>query len=621
MDSVHTDSATGNKKTMTITAAKRKSLPRGEFALPGQRKYPIDTAARTRNAAARLEQNKSGMSSSEYASAKSRIASAAKKFGIHSEYNKKSARNRGGKGLHMKIGSDGSMSIRHMSDEKCLAVFPGNEIGPEELAITMSDEGKPVWNKLAVPGNFRGHPTGPFTMDADTFKQVERNFKRDGIDVVFDYEHASEVGVSDSPNKGKGEVVASGWIKDIQARPDGLYGLVDWTKEARQKILSKEIKYISPAIRFGAKDPKTGENVGAKLTSSALTLKPFLKELPPALASDSEYTAFLCSEIPAEELVEMSAPCSYAMSPDQFLPAFRRMLSLDDMSSPDQMMDKVERLKELVGMSGGNPQAIVQGVNLGNYIPQLREFMRMPANTTLDHMLNSIGEMIYSVIEHEASEMAGEEDEDSEGAEMSDILPEPAPQPVEPPVPVLNSNTEINKPMSTITMAEHEAKLTSAIEIAVNQAVAPLKLQIKDLESARDTAMTDKAAAEAKLVTLADQLTERDNKARADRVEEAFSTYKETKKLSDDDKASMSIVLSNNPDLFDRLYPKVPPAHAVLLRTVTASDTNTNAGGKLKEIPDFSKVLSDIKAKYPTETYDKQFDMAYAEHSKLMSGN
>lgn len=116
------------KKTMSITAAKRKSIPTREFAIPSQKKYPIDTAARTRNAAARLEQNKSGISSAEYSEAKSRIASAAKKFGITSEFNAKKTRNSSGKGLHMKIAADGSMSIRHMSELSGTAFMPPVEI-------------------------------------------------------------------------------------------------------------------------------------------------------------------------------------------------------------------------------------------------------------------------------------------------------------------------------------------------------------------------------------------------------------------------------------------------------------------------------------------------------------
>jgi len=40
-----------------MTAKKRKSLPKTSFALPGKRKYPVDTKARARNALARVAQN------------------------------------------------------------------------------------------------------------------------------------------------------------------------------------------------------------------------------------------------------------------------------------------------------------------------------------------------------------------------------------------------------------------------------------------------------------------------------------------------------------------------------------------------------------------------------------
>jgi hypothetical protein len=42
---------------MAITVAKRKSLPKSSFGLPGARKYPVDTPARARNALSRAAQN------------------------------------------------------------------------------------------------------------------------------------------------------------------------------------------------------------------------------------------------------------------------------------------------------------------------------------------------------------------------------------------------------------------------------------------------------------------------------------------------------------------------------------------------------------------------------------
>lgn len=39
-----------------LRAARRKSLPKSKFALPGSRKYPVDTRARAANAKARSTQ-------------------------------------------------------------------------------------------------------------------------------------------------------------------------------------------------------------------------------------------------------------------------------------------------------------------------------------------------------------------------------------------------------------------------------------------------------------------------------------------------------------------------------------------------------------------------------------
>ena len=109
-----------------ISADKRNSLPEGKFALPSQRKYPIDTAARTRNAAARLEQAKKAgrISDADYSSAKGKIAAAAKRFGIESQYNEgdKPRAN-----VHVRVDGlahGGSIHVRHLKDGDVEVRFP-----------------------------------------------------------------------------------------------------------------------------------------------------------------------------------------------------------------------------------------------------------------------------------------------------------------------------------------------------------------------------------------------------------------------------------------------------------------------------------------------------------------
>jgi hypothetical protein len=87
---------------MSISAAKRRSLKPSQFAYPRQRKYPIDTPKRARNALSRAAQSKTSGTYSHVAAAVrrkygNRIASVARKRGTvaHAGYRRKpSARRR-----------------------------------------------------------------------------------------------------------------------------------------------------------------------------------------------------------------------------------------------------------------------------------------------------------------------------------------------------------------------------------------------------------------------------------------------------------------------------------------------------------------------------------------------
>jgi hypothetical protein len=110
-----------------ISAAKRKGLSKTQFALPSQRKYPLDTAARVRNAAARLaQQRKKGkLSPADYATARANIRRAGKRYGIKSALADASALRKpvgekpaGAPTVHVHgyLGQGGSIHIRHMAD-------------------------------------------------------------------------------------------------------------------------------------------------------------------------------------------------------------------------------------------------------------------------------------------------------------------------------------------------------------------------------------------------------------------------------------------------------------------------------------------------------------------------
>lgn len=95
---------------------------------------------------------------------------------------------------------------------------------------------------------------------------VAEAFKQQGISLVIDYEHSTEVA---APNGV--ESPAAGWVEDVQVRDDGsVWGKVDWTPKANNSIVDKEYRFISPAFSH----TKDGDII--RLSSVALTNKPNL---------------------------------------------------------------------------------------------------------------------------------------------------------------------------------------------------------------------------------------------------------------------------------------------------------------------------------------------------------
>jgi len=155
------------------------------------------------------------------------------------------------------------------------------------VAISMTAE--PVSRsqiQIARMGDFKGHPQGGFTMDGETFAGIVGNFDRSkNRRVPVDYEHATEM-VS-APGVLQHGAPAVGWITALEVRGEELWATVEWCDPAAvEAIRSGRYAYCSPAVVFGAVDPESGEPIGARLTSVALTNRPFLDGMEPVTARD-----------------------------------------------------------------------------------------------------------------------------------------------------------------------------------------------------------------------------------------------------------------------------------------------------------------------------------------------
>ena len=226
------------------------------------------------------------------------------------------------------------------------------------VAISMSAE--PVSRsmiQIARCGEFKGHPQGGFSMNGETFAGIINNFQRTANRrIPVDYEHATEMVASTSVLQNGAPAV--GWCTDLEVRGDTLWAKIDWVDPtAVERIRAGQYAYCSPAIVFGAIDPESGESIGAKLTSVALTNRPFLDGMAPITARDAA-RASLSPEsvhIPAATTVaevKMDDEKKMAAAPEGKAMARLRAMAAKYMAMPEheatenEIMEAIEALLE-----------------------------------------------------------------------------------------------------------------------------------------------------------------------------------------------------------------------------------------------------------------------------------
>jgi phage I-like protein len=143
---------------------------------------------------------------------------------------------------------------------------------------------------LAVTGTWvRG--ANKFSITPGDLESIVRNFReRQNGEINVDYDHASEMPevAAGGPIPSAGRIVGID-PPEAQGRRTLLWGWFEPTERARKLVRSREYRYISPAIDWGAKNKRTGKPQGATLTSVALTNRPFLEEMPQIRLSDPGY--------------------------------------------------------------------------------------------------------------------------------------------------------------------------------------------------------------------------------------------------------------------------------------------------------------------------------------------
>lgn len=105
-------------------------------------------------------------------------------------------------------------------------------------------------------------------------ERLVARFAADGIDVPADIDHATSRSAF-----GGGKADAVGWIKQLEARPDGTWALVDMLDAGKEALAKKTHRYLSPTFSH------TEAGLATWLHSIALVAAPALSM--PAIASAS----------------------------------------------------------------------------------------------------------------------------------------------------------------------------------------------------------------------------------------------------------------------------------------------------------------------------------------------
>ena len=106
----------------------------------------------------------------------------------------------------------------------------------------------PEWIHLLPAGEFRGvDGRGPYTVEnAD---QLILNSMRGKKRLVLDENHSTDLAAVQG-----GSAPAVGWIVDLQARTDGIWGKVDWNTRGDALMRDRAYEGVSPAFAAAGKD-------------------------------------------------------------------------------------------------------------------------------------------------------------------------------------------------------------------------------------------------------------------------------------------------------------------------------------------------------------------------------
>ncbi|MFD2183595.1 phage protease [Rhodoplanes azumiensis] len=122
----------------------------------------------------------------------------------------------------------------------------------------------PAWVKVAPRGPVTTRDGRAYQFDPEA---LAARFAADGIDIPVDLDHA----IARKTLFGE-RADAVGWVKELQARADGLYARVEWLAAATAALAARTHRFISPTFKHDDKGTATWLHSIALVAAPALSM-------------------------------------------------------------------------------------------------------------------------------------------------------------------------------------------------------------------------------------------------------------------------------------------------------------------------------------------------------------
>lgn len=219
-----------------------------------------------------------------------------------------------------------------------------------------TDASVPEWIHLVPAGSFKGiDGRGPYTL-ADPASVITHSMQASGGKLPIDENHSIDLAAP------KGEPSpARGWIVQLEARSDGIWGRVEWTPAGQALMAEKAYRGISPGLMVAEKTLVVGAIARASLTNNPnLNLTTLhhrsqdmdLEKLRKALGLAATATE-------ADILAAAEAQKTAIATHGQQLATIAAAAGLDAATAPDQLVVQLQQRQAAAGDAGKMASTVI----------------------------------------------------------------------------------------------------------------------------------------------------------------------------------------------------------------------------------------------------------------------